>query len=215
MSFQPIGLGPPLGPCLAPGYSFPLPHLLLDNWRASSTTGTFLDLERSNYSSQQPPSILLCFPSLLEMKAGEPPPPLYPASWQKATGSSSQLGPGLRRRASVAVPSPGWRLCLRWLFHLRQRGRPSADACHQLPSRLCFLVSPESSLAFRHMVLSPALAQPGSASLGSFHNPSPSLSIAPVSPWGLGSLTLPDRVPYYHVCHHTRLQKRGYILEGI
>lgn len=67
---------------------------------------------------------------------------LYPTSWQKVRGFSPQLGQGRLQKAGVAVLSPGWRLCLRLLFRLRQPGTPSADACHQLPSRLGFLISP-------------------------------------------------------------------------
>lgn len=110
----------------------------------------------------------------------------------------------------MAVLSPGWRLCLRLPFHLLQQRRPSADACHQLSSRLRFLVSPESSLTFRHMVFSLALVQPGSVSFGSFHNPSPSLSIALASPLGT------------EVCHPPRMSPllsctplRGTIEKGV
>lgn len=120
------------------------------------------------------------------MEAGECHYPSFiPLPGRRREASVPSLAQNSCRRASVAVLlSPGWRLCLRLLFHPRQRGRPSADACHQLPSRLRFLVSPESSLTFGHMVFSPVLAQPGSTSLGSFHNLSPSLSIALASPLG-------------------------------
>lgn len=127
---------------------------------------------------------------------------LYSTSWQKAEASLPSLAKDSRRRASVTVLSPGWRLCLRLLFHLRQRGTPSADAYHQLPSRLSFLFSRENSLTFRHMVCSLALAQPGSLSLESFHNLFSSLSITLVCPWGLRAGAIAESPTVCYICHH-------------
>lgn len=127
------------------------------------------------------------------MKAREWQYPFFiPLSGRRREAFLPSLAKDSCRRARVAVLSPGWRLCLRLLFHLWKRGRPSADAYHQLPSHLSFLFSPESSLTFRHVVFSPALAQPGSLSLGSFYNLSPSLSIVLVCPWELRPVAPPE-----------------------
>ena len=102
---------------------------------------------------------------------------LYPPAWQKARGISIQLGQELLQKglcgcplsrmvslSVVASPSPAARQTICWCLP------PAA-----ISSWLSLL--PWEFLTVRHMVFSPAPAQPGSLSWGSCHNLSPTRSI--------------------------------------
>ena len=132
---------------LVPVHSFPFPPLCtrLLSWPWHKAFPVLSSLHPSH-----------CFLTLLEMKARQCLYPFFiPLSGRRWEASLPSLAKDSCRRASAAVLlSPGRRLCLWLLFHLQQRGRPSADAYHQLPSRLSFLISPENSLLRACSILS-------------------------------------------------------------